>query len=336
MPPRLLIVLSLICLLGLPGTSRSDVDLWPFLEISDRTTTVLYPLYVREGKFLMLFPFYYRTNEGQDHHLVWPIVKYSEGRLKRFLPLWISPKEGEYTLFPIFRWTPREILSAVPPMYLQRDGGFRLVLPLYAKRGDKEVMPPSLYRVREEGKPTRIGLWPVSEYTSSPERRGIHILRFLRMDWGREVFLLRIWPILSWHREKDARSFWLIPFHHERSDKHSDTSLYPVFAYRSDEESMGLWLVPFLYSNSPKAFKSWLFGIFDLRRREIAGTENIRTSFTLLGFKAFSFYRRQAVTSSTGKLLEHKRRLLIFSEVLEASGKRSFRIFGLRVMTRGR
>ncbi len=156
------------------------------------------------------------------------------------------------------------------------------------------------------------------------------------MDWGREVFLLRIWPILAWNREKDVRSFWLIPFHHERSDKHSDTALYPVFAYRSDEETSGLWVVPFLYTRSPKAFKSWLFGVFDIRRREIAGTEDIRSSFTLLGFKALSFYRRQTVTSSEGKLLERKRRLLFFSEVLESSGKRSFSILGLPVATRGR
>ena len=207
MPPRLLIALLLMLLLAVPGTSRSDVDLWPFLEISDRSTTVLYPFYVREGKFLMMFPFYYRTNEGQDHHFVWPLVKFSEGRLKRILPLWLSPREGEYTLFPIFRWTPRQILWPVPPIYLKRDGTFRLVPPLYAKRGDTEIVPPSFYRVREEGKPTRIGLWPVSEYTSGPERRGIHFLRFLRTDWGDEVFLLRIWPLLSWSREKDARSF---------------------------------------------------------------------------------------------------------------------------------
>ena len=39
----------LVGLLPLNG-ARADIDLWPLLEISDESTTVLYPLFVREGE----------------------------------------------------------------------------------------------------------------------------------------------------------------------------------------------------------------------------------------------------------------------------------------------
>ena len=332
MPQRLLILLSLTWLLAVPATSHGNIDLWPLLEISDESTTVLYPFYVHQGKFLMLFPFFYRTHEGRDHHLVWPFVKFSEGRLTRLLPVWFSPKEGEYTLFPLFRWTPQEIFWPLPPTYLQRDGGLRLILPLYAKRGDKEVIPPTFYRVREEDKPVRIGIWPILEYRGSPERKSAHLLRFLRSEWGEEFFWFRLWPLFSWHREKDSRSLWLVPFHYDSSEKHTDISIYPIFASRSDEETSGFWLAPFLYASSPRGFKTFFLGIFDIRRWSMAGTENVQRSQTFLGIKALSVYRRSTVTSPEGELLERKRRLLIFSDQLEPSGKRSFRVLGIPVV----
>jgi len=332
--PRALPVVLLLTWLVLPATSRSDIDLWPLLKISPESTTVLYPLYHREGKFLMLFPFFYRTNEGQDQHLLWPFVKVSKGRLSRVLPVWFSREPGEYTLLPIFRWTPREIFWPLPPVYLQRDGGFRLIAPLYAKRGDTEVVPPFFYRVREEGRPTRMGAWPILEYKGLAERKSVDFLRFLRADWGQERFAFRLWPLFSWRRDKDLRSVWLIPFQYERSDKHFDLALYPVFARRQDEETSGFWLAPFLYASSSKGFKMTFVGLFDMRRRSIAGTEDIHTSFTVLGFRNLSVFRRQAVTSADGKLLERKRRFLIFSDELDASGKRSLKILGKSLVSR--
>ena len=71
---------------GLPGEARSDVDLWPLLRTTETEMTVLYPFFVREKEFLMVFPFYYRK-EG-DHHVLWPLIKASEGRVVRAAPLY--------------------------------------------------------------------------------------------------------------------------------------------------------------------------------------------------------------------------------------------------------
>src|SRR5690242_2902396 len=80
--------------------AATSVDLWPFYESTNDSTVVMWPFYDHEGKFLMVFPFYYRTNEGKDHHIVWPIVKFSEGRLTRLAPVWYSQDADTFTIFP--------------------------------------------------------------------------------------------------------------------------------------------------------------------------------------------------------------------------------------------
>jgi hypothetical protein len=81
--------LSLLLSVCAAAEARADVDLWPFLELSDRQTTVMYPFYVHEGDFMMVFPAYYRTNEGHDHHVLWPLAKHLEqkGRMNDELAL---------------------------------------------------------------------------------------------------------------------------------------------------------------------------------------------------------------------------------------------------------
>jgi hypothetical protein len=81
--------------------ARADVDLWPLFETSERGTSVLYPLYVKEGPYVLVFPAYARTSEGRDHHVFWPLVKVSEGRLERVAPLWFANRQGDYTLCPV-------------------------------------------------------------------------------------------------------------------------------------------------------------------------------------------------------------------------------------------
>ena len=61
---------TLLLALASPLSVHAAVDAWPLLEIDEDTTTVLYPLYVDDGDFQMVFPLYYRTNEGRDHHAV--------------------------------------------------------------------------------------------------------------------------------------------------------------------------------------------------------------------------------------------------------------------------
>ena len=110
--------LSLVLALALISLSARafSIDAWPLLEKTPKSTTVLYPFYVHEGKFLMLFPAYYRTNEGRDQHFVWPLVKTSDGRLTRVAPVWFSGNEKEYVLFPLIWQNEESTFWSVPPL----------------------------------------------------------------------------------------------------------------------------------------------------------------------------------------------------------------------------
>jgi hypothetical protein len=124
--------------LGTSSRAHADVDLWPLFESSDEGTTVLYPLYVHEGTFTMIFPLYMRTNEGQDHHVVWPFLKLSDGRIDRVAPIWYSDKSGEYTIFPLIHRSPEYTLTLIPPMYTAADGSQRTLFPVYSESREQD------------------------------------------------------------------------------------------------------------------------------------------------------------------------------------------------------
>ncbi len=118
--------------------AKCDINAWPFLEVTDETTTVLYPFYVNEEDFKMMFPLYYNTDNGKDHHLVWPFFKISEGRLTRVAPFWFSEKEESYTFFPFIRRTPGYTLWSIPPAYFDHDSDFFAIFPLYMTNSTKK------------------------------------------------------------------------------------------------------------------------------------------------------------------------------------------------------
>ena len=328
------VLLAAVWLVTPARTSHADIDLWPLLEITDDSTTVLYPLFVHEGPFMMIFPLYYRTNAGSDHHLVWPFFKISEGRLARIFPLWFSKEEGHYTVFPIARWTPDIVMWPLPPTYMRRDGRFTLVLPLYLKNDDTEVVPPTLYRVKHLGQLKRAGLWPITDLTVHPDRKELSFVRFIRTAWGEDLFKFSLWPLITWSSKQEHRSFWLLPFYYQRAPGQAETALYPLFAHWRDDESSGLWIIPYLHAESSLGYKTAVLGLLDVRRRLIPGTDEVQSKLTLLGFKSFSFYRRQSFETSDGRLIERTRRLLFFSEEEKASGERTFKFFGIPLFSR--
>lgn len=120
--------------------AATAVDAWPLYQRDEAGTTVFYPLYVHEGDFLMVAPLYTRTNQGRDHHLLWPVVKVSDGRLERLAPFYFSDHDQEFTLLPLIRQTQRGTFWALPPSYFSRsaDAKSTLVFPLYGDFRDGE------------------------------------------------------------------------------------------------------------------------------------------------------------------------------------------------------
>lgn len=124
--------LSMLCMV--PGPAAADVDLWPLFEKTDDSLTVLYPFWVQEKSFHMVLPFYYRTNEGRDQHVLWPLFKFSGGRgLVRAAPLYFGGEsDGEYTLFPFYQHTAEHTITLIPPRYTTADDQVEVIFPVYA------------------------------------------------------------------------------------------------------------------------------------------------------------------------------------------------------------
>ena len=146
--------------LALPGRLGAEVNLWPAFESTEDSTTVLYPFFVHEGDFMMVFPWYYRTNGGKDHHVLWPIAKTSEGRVARLAPFWFSGQDGAFTLFPLIRQTSDYTVWTVPPVYHRHDGSFQAVFPFYMRSPEKLYVFPTFYRSQSQSV-TRTLLFPV-------------------------------------------------------------------------------------------------------------------------------------------------------------------------------
>jgi hypothetical protein len=249
---RLLLPIALAVSLigGLGRPARGDVDLWPLLELSEESTTVLYPFYVHEGKFLMIFPLYYRTNEGQDHHLLWPIFKYSDDRIARIAPIWFRG-QNTFTLFPIIHRTPDYTLWSMPPAYLRRDGKFHAVFPLYARSEHGLLLFPSYYRSRAPGEPRSDTLWPLFSWV-----RGAGTSRFDLWAWD----------------SGDPRKWWssLNLLGRQKGPDHSNTWLLPLFMDVSESTARSRFmLMTFLYGRHrwPDGSDRWLLPFFFDRRR---------------------------------------------------------------------
>ena len=122
-----------LCINGAPENAHAEVHLWPLFESTETSTTILYPFYVQEKDFTMVFPFYYGAREGNEQHFLWPLVKIADGRLARVTPIWFSEREGSFFLFPLVMKKDDRFLSVFPPIYYEKGTNTLAVMPLFSK-----------------------------------------------------------------------------------------------------------------------------------------------------------------------------------------------------------
>lgn len=187
----------------------AEFDAWPLAEFSDDRTVVLYPFYVHEGNFMMAFPLYYRTNQGRDHHVVWPIAKFSGGRLKRFAPFWFSSDQDNFALLPLIYQNPDYTIWTIPPIYTRHDGKFTGVYPFFAKSPDMLFIAP--YYQKTTPVETVRNLWPLYFHNSNAASRSDLLLPF-------------------YYHSGDAKtdSTWLLPYYSSRSGDSFDWTIFPL------------------------------------------------------------------------------------------------------------
>lgn len=303
-----------------PGAARADVDLWPLLELDEDSTTVLYPFYVHEGDFRMVFPFYYRTNHGHDHHLLWPLVKLSDGRLTRVAPIWFSDDEDHFTLFPLVWRRPEYTFFLVPPTYLRRDGSLQALLPFYVRSHGADY--DNLWIA-----------WRLFGWKKSAEQSAYFGGYLFHRETGPDRSLTVLMPLFAASRVHEKRAFLFTLFWHSTSPEETDTWLpFPLVRRLSGRDRSQLMVLPFFWERGIHQDSTMLFPLFSVSRK--GGVDATPTTRNL--HLLWPLYQRKVKTSGDGEVLDRYRRFLIFSDERESTGARKFSILGFVVSERTR
>jgi hypothetical protein len=404
-------IIGLAALVAASGDARAEIDLWPLVEISDETTTILFPFYVRdrqsarivrlaEGEvevdlggdevdrvepggellglsydelaahgpgplevpdFLMVFPWYYRTHYGRDHHVVWPLFKLSDGRVARVAPLYFG-SENRFTLLPLIHRTPDHTFWSIPPAYWRRNGSFQAVFPLYAQFEDELITFPWYYRSRDSQSKVD-SLLPFFHYQRDAFGSRFTSLLFGRWTspsssttWG-PLYLRtlspevsRIWYFPLWlsteKRHPDFSSSWSsFLWLYERKDAHwrdgslldeRRTFLFFLFGKVTQPNRSAIWGDPIFYyerGQDPQHFtdvsRTWLFPFWLSTRKTTPDDESL-SWYSIL----WPLFAREETRSRDGSLLERRRSFLFFSDHLDREGRRTFKVLGFPVLER--
>jgi hypothetical protein len=212
-------VLLLLALGMTPSPSaRAEVDAWPLLEVSDDSTVVLYPLYVKEGDFLMMAPFYYRTDSGRDHHVLWPVLKVSDGDIERVAPFYFRSGE-DFTLLPLIHQTPDYTAWSLPPLVVRHQGDRRDWFAL-----------PNLYVSTKDGELKRLRSFGVLDFERGDKARDLDVLVVAAAHWGDDEHKLRLFPLFS--RSVSPDSYWLqvATYMGEETPDTDALTVFPLFS----------------------------------------------------------------------------------------------------------
>lgn len=334
-PRRLLCLLAAAIMCVGIRPAYAEVDLWPLVEVTDDSTVVLYPLYVHEGDFRMVFPFYYQTNAGRDTHLLWPLIKFSDGRLTRVAPVYFSGNDDDLTIFPLLWRRPTYTAWSIPPVYLRHDRDMLAVLPFYARSEHGLFLFPSYYRsAGEYGSTTR--LWPIFYSRQTPSTRSMRILLYLHErseDWNERMLFPLYYSSRSLHR--DEQDLWIFPYYHSQTPEKTRTMVLPVYSRTGsrDGSEKSLYIFPVSLAQSEQRRMFSIFWLFKADRRNLEATGDapprVQTDYSAL----WPVFRRTATATRDGELIHRYRRFLIFSDERDAAGRR-FSFFGIPIRER--
>jgi hypothetical protein len=327
------LVISAVAIL-LPGqliSANTDVDLWPLLELNDNTTTVCYPLYSQEGKFKMIMNLYVNTDDGKEHHIFWPFVKFSEDKLERLTPFYFSDTPNEFILFPFMFQTQNFTLWTVPPVYMRKDGDFKAVIPLYIKNKNSLFVFPNIF-INEEPDGKSVDVFPFYSYShkkiANSVRDELRIGNYVYSE-NFERKSSAFFPLYAKEIAKNSQadsSFMIVPYYHEWCDErnYSKHIFAPFFATKTSKEESYTWLLNYYKYQSENKSTLNVFPFYGVTEEVNYQRETTKESMWVV----WPFYARERKSGNDGKVIAKNNRFLIFSNNLERSGKRTFSIFG--------
>ena len=320
MKKQLLVIL--IFLILMLKNVHADIDAWPFLEITDDSTTVCYPFYVKEKNFKMIFPLYFNTNDGKDYHFFWPLVKISEKRLQRAIPFWYTENE-DFTLFPLIRQTPEYTFWSVPPIFFDKKQNFSAVIPFYIKNENKRFIFPNIYYHKENDVITDLKIFPFVDSVNRNDVKSINYCYLLGNKQKKNFYSKWFLPFYYSNKQKGKETLWALPYYYKKNDHQVINEVVPIYQKIEGKWHRSLRVFNYYHKTEPKWEKTGIFPIYQFKQSQLSKNR----SKSVIDMFCF-MYRKEIITSEDGKLLERKRRFLIFSDELNSEGKRLFKILG--------
>jgi hypothetical protein len=287
-------LVAIALLIAAVPRSQADVNLWPLLELSEDETTVLYPLFVNEPRFQMIFPFYYKANESRDTHLLWPLIKFHDGKLQRAAPFYFRDNEN-YTFFPVIRQTEAYTMWFIPPMYFDKDGDFSAIVPIYIASQHAKFLFPNTYWHRDsEGEVDNWCFWPIATHDT---RDGDDYMR-----------------VLNYARSTNADKEW--------------STFFPLYFKGKSADEEETWMLPYYSFESERQSTRCLFPLFHGSNETFANGQSRRTRNVL-----WPLYHLEEERDAQGKVTSRDRRFLIFSDT-RTQFRRTMRVFGIPISER--
>lgn len=315
----------LVAAMALAETEDADIHLWPVLVLDGENTTILYPLYSKEGDSITAFPFYYRTHGGDDHHILWPLVKVSDGRLVRAAPIYFAREEGEYTFFPFIHRGQGYTATLIPPMYVEDDKEVLAVLPFYIRAPSRAFYFPSIYtehHIDEAGEPTssRLVVFPLFSYEqdTAQQQKKLRALFVASADWGQELDRLHLLPLGAYNRK--GRCLWVGPYY----GNPDETLVFPFYYEKESGETRERWILSY---HSSKTATGRTDAVYPFFRTNAQALPDGRSRHGIMAL--WPLYDQEVVQSADGRRVSSKNRFLFFEDERMENGTRRFSFFGL-------
>ena len=277
-------------------SSEGGIDLWPLFVANADETSVLYPLFVHEDDFSLVFPLYARTREGRDHHLLWPLVKWSDGELERAAPFWFRLPDGEFLFLPFFYQNERHVFWLIPPSFFAKDRPFSAMLPFYVRADDTIYALPNLRLVDGPGEDLHVTSLGLFDWERSGESRAAEFALLAGAEWGGDRRALRLSPLFGIERSSEGR-----------------------------RGHAGI-----VYWSEGKRRRAWGVAPLVMQRASVTPDGGRDEALRIL----WPAYTRTQKTDADGSLRERNRRFLLFGDERAADGTRTLRFLGLPIWER--
>lgn len=254
-----------------------DLDMWPFLKLSEDHNVVCWPVYEQDGAFKMIFPFYYKTNQGRESHVFWPIVKFKDGHLERVMPFWFN-HDDSFVCLPFLIQNKKMTLWTVPPVYIENDSDFTAAIPFYLKNKNQQFIFPNIY-LADKKEYSETALWPIYSNVDSRHDAIPNSFKLLpyKKSWSEKTGYnyQAVYPFYKHEKdpENSSNSLQIGNYFSGKDRASSYKTIFPFYSTGENfaDESSYTWFANYFSKDNPKKLEATVFPFSHYEKNKVTG-----------------------------------------------------------------